>query len=80
MASGVTVSTTPPDAGAAPVTRVLDIPSVESFQCAIQYSDASVEGVVVDTDGRPVSGASVVASAGGGVQELSAFTDGDGTT
>jgi protocatechuate 3,4-dioxygenase beta subunit len=71
-------SYTPPDAGAAPVTKVLDIPSVESFQCAIQYSDASVEGVVVDTDGRPVSGASVVASAGGGVQELSAFTDGDG--
>jgi hypothetical protein len=69
---------TPPDAGAAPVTKILDVPRVESFQCAIQYSDASVEGVVVDTGGRPVAGASVVASAGDGVQELSAFTDGDG--
>lgn len=71
-------SYTPPDAGAAPVTRTLDVPRVESFQCAIQYSDASVEGVVVDTGGQPVAGASVVASAGDGVQELSAFTDGDG--
>ncbi len=69
---------TPPNSGAAPVTRVLDIPRVESFQCAIQYSDASVEGVVVDTGGQPVAGASVVAIAGNGAQELSAFTDGDG--
>ncbi len=69
---------TPPDAGAAPVTRTLDIPRVESFQCAIQYSDASVEGVVIDTGGRPVAGAAVVALAGDGVQEVSAFTDGEG--
>lgn len=69
---------TPPNAGAAPVTKILDVPRVESFQCAIQYSDASVEGLVVDTDGRPVAGASVVANAGDGVQEVSAFTDGDG--
>jgi len=60
------------------VTKVLDIPRVESFQCAIQYSDASVEGVVVDTGGRPVAGASVIANAGDGAQEVSAFTDGDG--
>ncbi len=69
---------TPPDAGAAPVTRILDIPRVESFQCAIQYSDASVEGMVIDTGGRPVAGASVVARAGDGAQEVSAFTDGEG--
>lgn len=69
---------TPPEAGAAPVTKILDVPRVESFQCAIQYSDASVEGVVIDTSGRPVAGASVVASAGDGVQEISAFTDGEG--
>jgi len=69
---------TPPDAGAAPVTRTLDIPRVESFQCAIQYSDATVEGVVIDTGGRPVAGASVIARAGDGVQEVSAFTDGEG--
>jgi protocatechuate 3,4-dioxygenase beta subunit len=69
---------TPPEAGAAAVTRVLDVPRVESFQCAIQYSDASVEGVVIDTGGRPVAGASVVARAGDGAQEVSAFTDGEG--
>jgi hypothetical protein len=71
-------SYTPPDGGSAPVTKVLDVPRVESFQCAIQYADAAVDGVVVDTDGRPVAGASVVASAGDGIQELSAFTDADG--
>ena len=71
-------SYTPPDGGAAPVTKALDVPRVESFQCAIQYADAAVDGVVVDADGRPVAGASVVASAGDGVQELSAFTDADG--
>jgi hypothetical protein len=69
---------TPPEAGAAPVSKILDIPYVESFQCAIQYADASVTGVVVDTGGQPVAGASVVAVAGDGVQEVSAFTDGGG--
>ena len=71
-------SYTPPESGAAPVTKILDIPRVESFQCAIQYSDASVNGVVIDTRGQPVAGASVVALAGDGIQELSAFTDGEG--
>lgn len=71
-------SYTPPERGAAPVTKILDVPRVESFQCAIQYADAAVDGVVIDTDGRPVAGASVVASAGDGVQELSAFTDAEG--
>ena len=71
-------SYTPPEPGAAPVTKVLDVPRVESFQCAIQYADSTVEGFVIDTGGQPVSGASVVASAGDGTQEISAFTDGDG--
>lgn len=71
-------SYTPSESGAAPVTKILDIPRVESFQCALQYSDASVDGIVIDTSGRPVAGASVVALAGGGLQELSAFTDGEG--
>jgi hypothetical protein len=69
---------TPPDRGGAPVTKILDVPRVESFQCTIQYADAAVNGVVVDTDGQPVAGASVVANAGDGVQEVSAFTDADG--
>jgi len=71
-------SYTPVGPGAAPVTKTLDVPRVETFQCAIQYADAAVEGFVVDTDGLPVAGASVVASAGDGIQNATAFTDGEG--
>jgi protocatechuate 3,4-dioxygenase beta subunit len=71
-------SYTPTGPGSAPVIQVLDIPHVETFRCILQYSDASVEGVVVDADNLPVAGASVVASAAGGMQETTAFTDVDG--
>ncbi len=71
-------SYTPVGAGAAPVTKTLDVPHVETFQCAIQYADAAVEGFVVDTDGLPVAGASVIASAGDGIQDATAFTDAEG--
>ncbi len=71
-------SYTPPEGGSAPVTKPLDVPQVESFQCAIQYANSTVEGFVVDTSGEPVSGASVVATAGDGIQEISAFTNGEG--
>jgi hypothetical protein len=71
-------SYTPVGGGAAPITKILDVPQVDTFQCAIQYSDATVEGFVIDTDGQPVAGASVVASAGDGIQESTAFTDADG--
>ncbi len=71
-------SYTPVEAGAAPVTKILDVPRVETFQCAIQYADAAVEGYVVDTDGVPVAGASVMASAGDGIQDATAFTDAEG--
>jgi hypothetical protein len=71
-------SYTPPGPGAAPVTKVLEIPQVERFQCALQYADAEVNGRVVDDDGLPVPGAAVVASAGDGIQEASTFTDADG--
>jgi hypothetical protein len=64
--------------GAAPVTKVIDVPYVETYQCAIQYADATINGVVLDTQGLPVAGASVTASAGDGVQELTAFTDAEG--
>jgi len=69
---------TPVGPGAAPVTKILDVPRVETFQCAIQYADAAVEGFVIDTDGLPVAGASVVASAGDGIQDATAFTDAEG--
>ncbi|MEJ2190084.1 MAG: carboxypeptidase-like regulatory domain-containing protein [Acidobacteriota bacterium] len=71
-------SYTSTEAGAAPVTKVLDVPQVDTYQCVLQYSDAAVEGYVVDTDGEPVAGASVLASASGGAQEATAFSDGEG--
>ena len=71
-------SYTPVGGGSAPITKILEVPQVESFQCAIQYSDAVVEGIVIDTDGRPVAGASVLASAGDGIQDATAFTDAEG--
>ena len=81
--SGLTVgryyaSYTPPGSGAAPITKVLDVPQVETYQCAIQYSDAAVEGYVVDSDRNPVAGALVLASIGDGMQDLTAFTDAEG--
>jgi hypothetical protein len=71
-------SYTPPGSGSAPITKVLDVPHVETYQCAIQYSDAAVEGFVIDDSHNPVSGASVVASAADGAQEITAYTDAEG--
>ncbi len=81
--SGLTVgryyaSYTPPGSGTAPITKVLMVPQVETYQCAIQYSDAAVEGYVIDSDRNPVAGASVLASVGDGVQDVTAFTDAEG--
>ncbi len=88
--SGLTVgryyaSYTPPGPGAAPITKVLDVPQVETYQCAIQYSDAVVEGYVIDSDRNPVAGALVLASIGEGLngakaftQDAKAFTDAEG--
>ena len=71
-------SYTPPGSGAAPITRVLDVPQVETYECAIQYSDAAVEGYVIDSDRNPVAGASVLASIAEGAQDVTAFTDAEG--
>jgi protocatechuate 3,4-dioxygenase beta subunit len=71
-------SYTPPGSGSAPITKALIVPQVDTFRCAIQYADAAVEGFVVDTENRPVAGASVQALAGDGVQDVTAFTDADG--
>jgi protocatechuate 3,4-dioxygenase beta subunit len=71
-------SYTPPGSGAAPITKVLDVPQVETYECAIQYSDAVVEGYVIDSDRNPVAGASVQASAGDGIQDVTAYTDAEG--
>ncbi len=71
-------SYTPPGSGSAPVTKALVVPQVDTFQCAIQYADAAVEGFVVDTENRPVAGASVQVLAGDGIQDVTAFSDADG--
>jgi hypothetical protein len=71
-------SYTPPGPGAAPITKALFVPQVDTYQCAIQYSDAAVEGYVIDRDNNPVAGASVLANAGDGVQEATAFTNAEG--
>jgi protocatechuate 3,4-dioxygenase beta subunit len=71
-------SYTPPGPGAAPITKALFVPQVETHRCLIQYADAAVEGYVVDDDNNPVAGASVLASAGDGIQEATAFTDAEG--
>jgi protocatechuate 3,4-dioxygenase beta subunit len=71
-------SYTPPNPGAAPITKALFVPQVETHRCLIQYADAAVEGYVVDNENNPVAGASVLASAGDGVQEATAFTDAEG--
>jgi hypothetical protein len=71
-------SYTPPDPGAAPITKALFVPQVDTHRCLIQYADAAVEGYVVDGDNNPVAGASVLASVGDGIQDATAFTDADG--
>jgi len=71
-------SYTPPGPGAAPITKALVVPQVDTYQCAIQYSDAAVEGYVIDSDRNPVAGASVLASVGDGVQDVTAYTDAEG--
>jgi hypothetical protein len=71
-------SYTPPGPGAAPITKTLMVPQIDTYQCAIQYADAAVEGYVIDSDRNPVAGAAVVASAGDGIQDVTAFTDAEG--
>jgi protocatechuate 3,4-dioxygenase beta subunit len=78
VAGSYYASYTPPGSGSAPITKSLIVPQVDTYQCAIQYSDAAVEGYVVDDDHNPVAGASVLASAGDGIQDLTAYTDTEG--
>jgi hypothetical protein len=71
-------SYTPPEPGAAPITKALYVPQVDTHRCLIQYADAAVEGFVIDEDNNPVAGASVLASAADGAQDMTAFTDAEG--
>ncbi len=73
-----TVSYTPPGDGGAPVSQELVIPQTEHHRCLIQFSDAGLEGFVVDPDGLPVSGAAILVQATDGRLLANSFSDGDG--
>ncbi|MGD8439841.1 MAG: carboxypeptidase-like regulatory domain-containing protein [Holophagae bacterium] len=73
-----TASYTPPEPGASPVSRELVVPQTELHRCVIRFSDAGVDGVVVDPDGRPVAGAVVRVMDPEGRLVADGFSDGDG--
>lgn len=73
-----TASYTAPGAGGSPVNQELVIPETVLHRCLIRYSDAGLDGVVVDPDGLPVAGAAVFVLGDGGHALANGFTDGDG--
>jgi len=73
-----TASYTPLGTAMSPVSRELVVPQTELHRCLIQYSDAGLDGVVVDADGLPVTGAAVVIVSTDGVPAANGFSDGDG--
>jgi Carboxypeptidase regulatory-like domain len=79
ISSGVyTASYTPPGRGGAPVGRELIIPQTEHHRCLIRFSDAGLDGTVVDPDGLPVAGAAVLVRSTDGRPLTSGFSDGTG--
>jgi protocatechuate 3,4-dioxygenase beta subunit len=79
VSAGVyTASYTPPGSGGSPVSRELVIPETDHHRCLIQYSDAGLDGFVVDPDGLPVAGAAVWVQSRDGRNLASGFSDGDG--
>jgi hypothetical protein len=73
-----TASYTPPGNGGSPVGRELVIPQTEVHRCVIRYSDAGLEGSVVDPDGLPVAGAGVFVISPDGRAMADGYSDGDG--
>jgi len=79
VSAGVyTASYTPPASSGSPVSRELVIPETDHHRCLIQYSDAGLDGTVVDPDGLPVAGAAVWVQTRDGRNLASGFSDGDG--
>jgi hypothetical protein len=73
-----TASYTPPEAGASPVSRELVVPQTELHRCLIRFSDAGLDGVVLDPDGRPVAGAMVLVVDRSNRRLADGYSDGDG--
>jgi hypothetical protein len=78
-AGAYTVSYTPPGAGGSPVSQELAIPDTEIHRCVVQFSDAGLDGRVVDPDGLAVAGAAVIVMTRDGRGLAKGFTDGEGT-
>jgi hypothetical protein len=79
ISSGVyTASYTAPGGGGSPVGRELVVPQTEHHRCLIQFSDAGLDGLVVDPDGLPVAGAAVFVQSADGRYLASGFSDGNG--
>jgi len=79
VSAGVyTASYTPPGSASSPVSRELHVPQTEIHRCVIQFSDAGLEGVVVDPDGLPVAGAAVYVLGMDNRPAANGFSDGDG--
>ena len=49
-----------PDRGSMTAPKKVEIPEIEEFQILLQYPGRSVEGTVLDAEGRPVEGARVM--------------------
>jgi len=79
ISSGIyTASYTAPGRGGSPVGRELVIPQTEHHRCLIRFSDAGLDGFVVDPDGMPVAGAAVFVQTPSGRYLANGFSDGNG--
>ncbi|MEX1311159.1 MAG: carboxypeptidase-like regulatory domain-containing protein, partial [Candidatus Sulfomarinibacteraceae bacterium] len=79
VSAGVyTASYTALGAGGSPVSRELVVPDTELHRCLIRFSDAGLDGRVIDPDGLPVAGAAVIVTTRDGRGMADGFSDGDG--